>query len=211
MSHSAILDMTEARSNDEEILARLRAGERDVAITMLVRQYQRFVYSVALRQMNTIEDAQDITQEVLLRAARFVDGFQQQSSLQTWLYRVTLNACRSEYRRRRIKSWFGIGEQEGELDVASSSPLPSETAEEADFDAFMQRVLAELPTKQRETFCLRFYDELTYEQISQLTGTSQGALKANYHWAVKKIAERLRTTEFYEHWNGRYGTNNTEE
>jgi RNA polymerase sigma-70 factor (ECF subfamily) len=75
----------------------------------------------------------------------------------------------------------------------------------------MQRVLAELPTKQRETFCLRFYDELTYEQISQLTGTSQGALKANYHWAVKKIAERLRTTEFYEHWNGRYGTNNTEE
>jgi RNA polymerase sigma factor (sigma-70 family) len=211
MSHSAILDMTDARSNDEEILARLRAGERDVAITMLVRQYQRFVYSVALRQMNTIEDAQDITQEVLLRAARFVDGFQQQSSLQTWLYRVTLNACRSEYRRRRIKSWFGIGEQEGELDVASSSPLPSETAEEADFDAFMQRVLAELPTKQRETFCLRFYDELTYEQISQLTGTSQGALKANYHWAVKKIAERLRTTEFYEHWNGRYGTNNTEE
>ena len=203
--------MTDARSNDEEILARLRAGERDVAITMLVRQYQRFVYSVALRQMNTIEDAQDITQEVLLRAARFVDGFQQQSSLQTWLYRVTLNACRSEYRRRRIKSWFGIGEQEGELDVASSSPLPSETAEEADFDAFMQRVLAELPTKQRETFCLRFYDELTYEQISQLTGTSQGALKANYHWAVKKIAERLRTTEFYEHWNGRYGTNNTEE
>lgn len=203
--------MTDARGTDDEILARLRAGERDVAITMLVRQYQRFVYSVALRQMNNIEDAQDITQDVLLRATRFVDGFQQQSSLQTWLYRVTINACRSEFRRRRIKSWFGIGDQEGELDVASSSPLPSETAEEADFDAFMQMVLAEIPPKQRETFCLRFYDELSYEQISQITGTSQGALKANYHWAVKKIAERLRTTEFYKHWNGRYGINHTEE
>lgn len=201
MYHVTVLNMSDARSIDDEILEALRAGERDRAITVLVRRYQRFVYSVALRQMNHVEDAQDITQDVLLRAARFVDGFQQQSSLQTWLYRITINQCRSEFRRRRIKSFFGIGNEEGQIDVASAGPLPSEHAEQNDFDFFMQKVLATLPPKQRETFCLRFYDELSYEQISIITGTSQGALKANYHWAVKKIAEKLKNSEYYAHWS----------
>lgn len=202
MSNAVSYPMAESDAVDAEILAALRAGERDRAITALVRRYQRFVYSVALRQMNHVEDAQDITQEVLLRAARFVDGFQQQSSLQTWLYRITINQCRSEFRRRRIKSFFGIGSAEGEIDVASAAPLPSQHAEERDFDIYMQSVLEKLPPKQRETFCLRFYDELSYEQISAMTGTSQGALKANYHWAIKKIADHLKDSEFYAHWSG---------
>lgn len=204
MFHSAVLSMSDAQSLDDEIISTLRAGDRDRAVTMLVRQYQRFVYSVALRQMNNVEDAQDITQDVLLRAVRFVEGFQQQSSLQTWLYRITINQCRSEFRRRRIKSFFGIGSDEGEIDVASASPLPSDLAEQNDFDAYMQTVIAQLPPKQRETFCLRFYDELSYEQISAITGTSQGALKANYHWAVKKIADHLKDSEYYAHWSGHH-------
>ncbi|HBB26706.1 MAG TPA: RNA polymerase subunit sigma [Bacteroidetes bacterium] len=202
MSNSVSYPMAESNAVDADILEALRIGERDRAITALVRRYQRFVYSVALRQMNHVEDAQDITQDVLLRAARFVDGFQQQSSLQTWLYRITINQCRSEFRRRRIKSFFGIGSNEGEVDVASSAPLPSQHAEERDFDTYMQSVLDKLPPKQRETFCLRFYDELSYEQISAMTGTSQGALKANYHWAIKKIADHLKESEFYAHWSG---------
>lgn len=202
MSNALTISMAEHDGVDAEILEALRDGQRDRAITALVRRYQRFVYSVALRQMNHVEDAQDITQEVLLRAARFVDGFQHQSSLQTWLYRITINQCRSEFRRRRIKSIFGIGSDEGEIDVASAGPLPSDHAEQNDFDCYMQIVLAQLPPKQRETFCLRFYDELSYEQISAITGTSQGALKANYHWAVKKIADHLKDSEFYAHWSG---------
>jgi len=201
MLHAVTIHMTDSEGIEAEILQALRAGERDRAITTLVRRYQRFVYSIALRQMNHVEDAQDITQEVLLRAARFIDGFGQQSSLQTWLYRITINQCRSEFRRRRIKSFFGIGNDEDQIDVASSGPLPSQHAEGRDFDDYMQRVLAKLPPKQRETFCLRFYDELSYEQISAITGTSQGALKANYHWAVKKIAEHLKQSEFYAHWS----------
>ncbi len=201
MSQELILTMDEIDAAEAEIIEALRAGERDRAVTAMVRRYQRFVFSVAMRQMNHLEDAQDITQEVLLRAARFVDGFQGQSSLQTWLYRITINQCRSEFRRRRIKSFFGIGTDEGEIDVASNAPLPSHHAEERDFDAYMQKVLATLPPKQRETFCLRFYDELSYGQISAITGTSQGALKANYHWAVKKIAEQLKNSEYYALWS----------
>jgi RNA polymerase sigma factor (sigma-70 family) len=202
MSNAVSYPMVTTDAVDADILEALRIGERDRAITVLVRRYQRFVYSVALRQMNHVEDAQDITQDVLLRAARFVDGYQQQSSLQTWLYRITINQCRSEFRRRRIKSFLGIGNAEGEIDVPSAAPLPSQHAEERDFDAYMQTVLEKLPRKQRETFCLRFYDELSYEQISAMTGTSQGALKANYHWAIKKIADHLKDSEFYAHWSG---------
>lgn len=201
MFHGLTLSMADIDAAEAEIIDALRRGERDHAVTTLVRRYQRFVFSVAMRQMNHIEDAQDITQEVLLRAARFIEGFQQQSSMQTWLYRITINQCRSEFRRRRIKSFFGIGSDDGEIDVASSAPLPSQHAEEQDFDAYMQKVLATLPPKQRETFCLRFYDELSYEQISAITGTSQGALKANYHWAVKKIAEQLKNSEYYALWS----------
>jgi RNA polymerase sigma-70 factor (ECF subfamily) len=70
---------------------------------------------------------------------------------------------------------------------------------------YIKQVLSGLPPKQREAFCMRHYDELSYEEISAITGTSEGALKANYHWAVKKIAEALRQSEYYAHWmeNGR--------
>ena len=185
---------------DAEILDAYRNGSRDLALTAFVRKHQRFVMSVALRHSTSREDAQDASQEVFLRVASKLGEFQGNSSLQTWLYRITVNVCTSMHRRRKLTLFFGFGEAEGELDVPSTDRAASHEAEQNEFDAYIKRVLASLPPKQRETFCMRHYDELSYEEISEITGTSEGALKANYHWAVKKLAEELRSSEYYANW-----------
>jgi RNA polymerase sigma factor (sigma-70 family) len=184
--------------SDAEILAALKEGERERAITDFVRAHQAFIYSVALRQMRHHDDALDIAQDVLVKAIEGLERFKGESTLRTWLYRITLNTCVSVHRKRRFLSFFAIGEGEGERDVQAGGRDPLEQAATVDFEQFFATVLDGLPTKQRETFCLRYYDQLSYEEISAMTGTSVGALKANYHWAVKKIADRLRGTDYYE-------------
>ena len=185
---------------DAEILAEYQHGSREAALTAFVRKHQRFVMSVALRHAISRQDAEDAAQEVFVKASQKLGDFNGNSTLQTWLYRITVNVCTSIHRKRRFVTFFGFGEAEGEMDVASPERMPSYQTEHNEFDTYIKQVLSGLPPKQRETFCMRHYDELSYEEISAITGTSEGALKANYHWAVKKIAEALRQSEYYAHW-----------
>ncbi|MBK6761108.1 MAG: sigma-70 family RNA polymerase sigma factor [Ignavibacteria bacterium] len=186
--------------SDADILDAYRTGQQDRAITAFVRKHQRFVYSVAFRQLSHVEDAQDAAQEVFLRASQKLGEFKGESTLQTWLYRITVNVCLNMRRKKRFLSFFAIGEGEGERDVKGADHSPSTHAEQSEFETYFRSVLDTVPPKQRETFCMRYYDELSYEEICAITGTSEGALKANYHWAVKKIAAAIRTSEYYEEW-----------
>lgn len=186
---------------DESILAEFRTGSKERAATAFVRRHQRFVMSVAMRNTSTIDDARDAAQEVFVRALKNIDGFKGDALLTTWLYRITMNVCISMRRKKRLMSLFAFGEAEEERDVRDDRQAqPDQQAASAEFQAYLDGVLASLPPKQRETFCLRYFDELSYEEMSSIVGTSVGALKANYHWAVKKIAEHLRSSEYYEHW-----------
>jgi len=186
---------------DNEILEAYRTGDRDRAATAFVRRHQRFVFSVASRHLASIDDAQDATQEVMVKALQSLDRFKGQSSLQTWLYRITINVCSNMRRKQKWMSYLAFGEGSGEVDIAADQPSTEQQTVDDEFSRYFERVLSALPQKQRETFCLRYYDELSYEEISAMLGTSVGALKANYHWAVKKIAEALRTSDYYKHWN----------
>lgn len=186
--------------SDAQILEAYRSGKVEKAATAFVRRNQRFVYSIAMRQLNHTEDARDASQEVFMRALKGLEGFKGESTLQTWLYRITINVCNNMRRKKKVVSWFSIGEGPEERDVAHSQISPAEESVQSDFERFFATVLAKLPEKQRETFALRYYDELSYEEISTMVGTSVGALKANYHWAVKKIAAHLRESEYYESW-----------
>lgn len=185
---------------DGQILEAFRAGERDRAATAFVRLHQRFVYAVALRHLRNQEDARDAAQETFLKALASIERFDPRASLRTWLYRITVNTCISMQRKRRFLSFFAVGEGEHERDVQARQLHPDEQVVQSEFERFLQDVIATLPPKQRETFCLRYFDELSYEEISAMVGTSVGALKANYHWAVKKIAAHVRESEYYRHW-----------
>lgn len=190
----SLLDLT--MDSDLQILEAYRSGDRERASNAFVRKHQRFVYGIARRFMRDHDDAQDVVQDVMIRALAALESFQQQSSMQTWLYRITVNTCTSALRKSKIRRFFQLDtdvEQHGSTDTHARA---DHRVQEQDLDTFLRNVLSTLPQRQREAFCMRYIDELSYAEMSQITGTSEGALKANYHWAVKKIAEAMKASEY---------------
>lgn len=189
------------KQDDSAILHEYVHGDRDAAITAFVRQHQRFVYSVALRQLgNDHDDAQDASQDVFIRAVRSLESFKGESSLQTWLYRITVNVCHSMRRRDKLRSWFVRSADDGEpVEVEDSAPGPEQQLMNDAFNERLMAMLQELPEKQRETFCLRYFDELSYEEMSRMLGTSVGGLKANYFHAVQKLAGMIERSDSDRH------------
>jgi RNA polymerase sigma-70 factor (ECF subfamily) len=185
-SHAMALTAEEAA-----LIRELADGDRERAATEFVRTYQRFVYSVALRHVEgNHDDAADVAQETFIRALRALPRFKGESSIQTWLYRITVNTCRSF--RRRWKRFVSLSEVvETDDDLASHLPTPDRQLEDDEFIERFHAMLAKLPPKQRETFYLRYVEGLSYEEISDILGTSVSGLKANYYHAVRRIAEML--------------------
>ena len=177
---------------DEEIVSALKNGNRELGATSFVRKYQNFVYSTAYRYLDSSADAEDVSQEVFIKAIESIDKFRGESSLKTWLYRITKNNCLNILRKKKVLSLFGMyKDQELEFEIKDTAYSPSEILEKEEFENRFLKVLSKLPEKQRETFALRYFEEMPYEEISQLIGTSTGGLKANYFQAVKKLAKEL--------------------
>lgn len=178
---------------DIEIIESLKSGKRDnVLINQFVRQYQSFVYSTAFRFLQSHDDAEDIAQEVFIKALNKIDKFRADSSIKTWLYRITINLCINAKRKKRFLSIFSSSkdneDDEGFDKFIKNEQTPERLFENKEFEETFVKLLDKLPLKQRETFALRYFDELSYEEISKLLGTSVGGLKANYFQAVKKLA-----------------------
>ena len=134
----------------------------------------------------THDDADDVMQNVMLKAWTNIDSFQQQSLLSTWLYRIAINESLNFIRSQRNKAVNIDADKQAELaDRLMADPYfdGDETA------AQLQQAIASLPDVQRTVFNLRYYDNMKYSEMSQLLDTTEGALKAYYHIAVKKITE----------------------
>ncbi len=171
---------------DQEILDGFRTGAEQVAANILVRKYQKLVYATALRYVQSPEDALDIAQDVFIRVLKKIRDFRGESTLSTWLYRITVNEAIAFLRKKKIRSFFGL--EVAEDYSADSAYEPDTITERNEFEERLMSAIQMLPPKQRETFCLRYFDELTYEEISVMLGTSVGGLKANYFQAIKKIS-----------------------
>ncbi|MCX7736972.1 MAG: sigma-70 family RNA polymerase sigma factor [Candidatus Kapabacteria bacterium] len=183
-----------ALENDNQIISEYVSGNRDIAATAFVRKYQKFVYSVALRYIKDEDDAYDVSQDVFIKALNNIHKFRQQSSIKTWLYRITANTSKTHLRKKKIKSFFKFSDNE-DFDLENlqiSYETPSQKVEEQEFENNFLKILDKLPDKQRETFALRYFDNLSYEEISKMLGTSVGGLKANYYQAVKKLTNILK-------------------
>lgn len=182
--------MSQAPS-DVEILEKFaQPALKRHAFQLLMDKYQRKIYSVIRKMVVSHEDADDLTQEVFIKVWSRLDGFQRHSQLFTWLYRIAVNECLSFLRRKRTRFFLPIEDISAELShKLDSSPYIS--GEEIDFK--LQKALLTLPDKQRLVFNMKYYEELSYEEMSAVLGTSVGALKASYHHAVKKIESFVRT------------------
>lgn len=133
------------------------------------------------------DDADDITQEVFISIWKNLDAFRQDAKLFTWIYRITTNACLNFLKKRKLDV---VNFEDAEHELASRSQH-HDLHDSDEIERKLKKALLTLPAKQRMVFNLRYYDELKYEDIAEITNTSVGALKANYHHAVKKIENIL--------------------
>ena len=175
--------------SDFELVQLFQNGDES-AFNHLVLRYQERVYWVARRFMADHDNADDVTQEVFTKAYHSLSEFRRESSVYTWLYRITVNIALNSLRRQKIREAFRIDELFDAADTESIAP--DEAVENKETHSLIERAIARLPAKQKAVFVLRYYEELPYEEIAKLLKTSVGGLKANYFHAVKKIQEYVR-------------------
>ncbi len=172
---------------DQQILEQIRSPfTREMGFRQLISAYQRKVYQVIRRMVVIHEDADDLTQNTFIKAYRNFDKFEGNSSIFTWLYRIATNESLTFLEKKKKRFFFSMEDHrekmESHLDH-HGGPNGNE------IQIRLQKALLRLPEKQRLVFHLKYQEELTYEQMSEITGTSVGALKASYHHAVKKIEQ----------------------
>ncbi|OWP63334.1 RNA polymerase subunit sigma [Hymenobacter amundsenii] len=170
---------------DQEILTKFRdPASRNVAFNQLVRKYQRKVYWHVRKMVINHDDADDLTQDVFIKVWNHLENFRQDASLYTWIYRIATNECLSLLKSKRRKFLLPLTDLTAEL---TANLEADESLAGDEIELKLQKAILRLPDKQRLVFNLRYYDEMPYEQMAEVTGTSVGALKASYHHAAKKI------------------------
>lgn len=156
------------------------------AFERVVREYSEQLYWQARRIVLTHDDADDVIQNVFLKAWTHLDDFHQDARLSTWLYRITINESVDFLRRKKNQSTVSADQEE----TGIANMLIADNYFDGDeTQALLQEAIAQLPDVQRTVFNLRYYDDMKYSDMSELLETSEGSLKASYHIAVKKISE----------------------
>ena len=156
------------------------------AFERVVREYSEQLYWQARRIVLTHDDADDVIQNVFLKAWTHLDDFHQDSRLSTWLYRITINESVDFVRRKKNQSIVSTDQEETGI---ANMLLADNYFDGDETQALLQEAIAQLPDVQRTVFNLRYYDDMKYSDMSELLKTSEGSLKASYHIAVKKISD----------------------
>lgn len=171
---------------DEDILIQQLRDEktRSNAFSSLVKTYSETLYWHIRRMVLTHDDANDILQNTFIKAWMGIDGFLGNARILTWLYRIATNETLT-FINKNSNAIFE------DIDTATTAVEADEWFDGDDLQARLQAAIQTLPPKQRMVFNMKYYDEMKYEEMSAILGTSTGALKASYHIAVKKISEYL--------------------
>lgn len=155
----------------------------------IVTTYQERIYWQIRRLTKNHQDTEDVLQNVFIKVWKGLDGFRADSNLYTWIYRIAFNETHTFLAKNAKKQTVDIDPPlfENHRTTQGGKDLSGE-----EIEAILMKALAELPEKQRQVFELKYFEELKFKEISELLGTSVGALKASYHLAAKKIEEFLR-------------------
>ncbi len=176
-------------AHDSELLVQFRnPNTREKAFTAIIKKYQEKLYWHIRRMLVDHEDTNDVLQNVFIRVWNGLDNFREDAQLYTWLYRIGTNESLTFIEQRKKKASISLDDVE--------SNLTDKIKADKHFDPNklewkLQVAIQQLPEKQRIVFNLRYYDEMPYEEMSRVLETSEGALKASYHHAVKKIEDYI--------------------
>lgn len=170
---------------NEMILQLQDVTTREAAFTRLVNQYKEPLYWQVRRMVTSHDDADDVLQNIFIKVWNGLDNFRGDSKLSTWLYRIATNETLNFLQRQRHPS-MSLDDEECHV-VLNLQSDPYFDGDETQRQ--LQEAIAQLPPKQREVFNLKYFEEMKYEDMSDIMGTSIGALKASYHHAVKKVCD----------------------
>lgn len=180
---------------DSEILAKFAAeASRNEAFNLLLTKYQQKIYWHIRRLVINHDDADDLVQDVFIKVWKNLANFRNDSQLYTWLYRIASNESITFLNRKKLKNNISLDLEQDGLNLSET------LADTHYFDGDkaqmkLQKALLTLPDKQRLVFNMKYFDDLKYREISEILGTSEGALKASFHLAVKKIEHYLLNTD----------------
>ncbi len=178
------------QSSDSEIISDFLKGNSS-SFNFIVLKYQKKVYWVVRRMVLDHDDADDITQEVFIKLYRTMSDFRGESSLFTYLYKIAVNYSLNHLKKNRNKFEKLKNIDEESYNIKDSSKDQDAMMADKEREKLLKDAMLALPDQQRAVFSLRFYDELSYEEISKILGKSVGGMKANYFHALKKIQSFL--------------------
>ena len=159
-------------------------NETERLFNEIVKNFSERVYWHVRRFVNNHEDADDLVQEIFLKIWTALPSFRGEAQLFTWVYRIATNETLNWLRREKVRAALRFTSIDAEMErrIDSDPFFDGDAADRA-----LSKAVAKLPEKQRQVFILRYYDEMPYEQMSEVLGTSVGALKASYHLAQEKV------------------------
>lgn len=174
--------------DEQQLLLRLRDGNtRERAFSELVKQYSEQLYWTVRHIVGTHQDADDVVQNAFVKIWNKLDDFRGDSKLSTWLHRIAVNEALDHIRR----------EKKHQNDIDDTSELRNSFADNYfdgdEAELLLREAMETLPTAQRAVFSLKYFEDKQYKEISEILETSEGGLKANYHYAVEKIRKYLTT------------------
>lgn len=178
-------DIEKKISDSDDLVARIQnPATCRKAFEEVIARYSEPLYWQIRRMVQNHDDAADILQDVFLKAWQSIDQFRGAAKLSTWLHKIAINESLTFLDRLKRRNNVDIDDPDSKLAAA----IEADTNIDGDrLSLQFRKAIATLPEKQRLVFNMRYFDEMPYEQISNILGTSQGALKASYHLAVKKI------------------------
>ena len=176
--------------NEREIIALLQDASRQrEAFECIVKEYSEQLYWQIRRMVLSHDDANDILQNTFIKAWMNIDYFRGEAKMSTWLYRIALNECLTFLNKQRANAQLSIDDIQAEM----ANKLETDPYFDGDeTQKIFLKAVHSLPEKQQIVFNLKYFKEMKYEEISEILGTSIGALKASYHHAVKKIEKFLK-------------------
>lgn len=174
---------------DKEILELYRGGRQQEAFKHIVKEYSERLYWHVRSLVCSHEDADDLVQEIFIKVWTSLPSFRGDAQLYTWLYRIATNESLNFLNKQKVRAALAFESLSDNL-VRKVEDDPYFNGDEA--QKLLSVAIQKLPQKQKAVFCMRYYQELSYEDISEITGSSVGALKASYHFAYEKIKKELQ-------------------
>jgi len=184
--------LKEVLMEESELIEKIKRNDRTASRTFY-ENYKDMIYNLCYRMLNNKQDAEDVTEDVFVKAFRSVDKFRGDAKLSTWLYQIAVNTALNYARNKKIVAWlsldFLVGKEEYLLD--NSQARPDLELEKNESEALVQQAIQSLPPRQRTAVILQRYEGLSYKEIANVMKTSLSSVESLLHHAKDNLTEKL--------------------